>query len=121
MLRRVDGDGLQRVERVHAGLDRHACAERQILLRNDRVVGDDGHVAARVGQHAGGFPGFVLQLKLAGKRQARADSHRHVLFFCQLVRNEMPLGHVLQRQAQIELPRNAQRRKDVVGLVGVGL
>ncbi len=40
-----------------------------------------------------------------------ADSHRHVLFFCQLVRNEMPLGHMLQRQAQIELPRNAQRRK----------
>ena len=28
---------------------------------------------------------------------------------------------MLQRQAQIELPRNAQRRKDVVGLVGVGI
>ena len=30
-------------------------------------------------------------------------------------------GILHQRQAQIELPRNAQRRKDVVGLVGVGL
>ena len=35
MLRRVEGDGLQRIERVHARLDGHTGAERQILLRND--------------------------------------------------------------------------------------
>ena len=78
-------------------------------------------MAARLGQHAGGCPRFVLQLKFAGKGQAGADRHRDVLLLGQLVHNEVALGHVLQRQAQVELPRNAQCGKDIICLMGVRL
>ena len=38
----VDGDRLQRLERIHASFDREPCAQGEVLLRDYRRVRDDG-------------------------------------------------------------------------------
>ena len=120
MLRRVDGDGPERVKRVHARLYGHTGAERQILLRDDRAVGDDRHVAARTAEDAGRFPRLVADLHLGRKVERRADRHAQP-GLCQLVRDQMPLGRMLERQANAEFVGDADGGEDIIRAVRVRL
>ena len=56
MLCRIDGDGLQRQERIHTGFDGQTGTKRQVLLRNDRGVSDDGNLQTGGSQNPGGRP-----------------------------------------------------------------
>ena len=120
MLRRVDGDGPERVKRVHARLYGHTGAERQILLRDDRAVGDDRHVAACTAEDAGRFPRLVADLHLGRKVERRADRHAQP-GLCQLVRDQMPLGRMLERQANAEFVGDADGGEDIIRAVRVRL
>ena len=64
MLSGMNGYGFQSFKLIHPSLDRQACAESKILLRDKGSISNDGNMAAPGRQYARCVPGFVSQLKL---------------------------------------------------------
>ena len=114
----VDGDGLERLKRIHAGLYRETCAQGQILLRDDGRVGDNGYMAAGLTQYAGSDPAFVSEFEFAGVAERRADSE-HYVFFGELIGDQVAFGHVLKGNFHAEFLSDAKGGEEVVCLMGV--
>ena len=72
VLGRIDGDGAECVILVHAGFDGKARAERQVVERRNRCIGDDGNLAAGLCKDAGRIPGLILKLELGSVSKGRA-------------------------------------------------
>ena len=117
-LRRVAGDGRQRVLRVHAGLHRHGRAHGQILNGGLGVVGADGHLHPCPGQKHRIFLGHIHQLRLAPVAHAGSGDDPHP-GLGQQIRHPVGLRPVDDHIVQPEFPADAHRRGDIVRPVGM--
>ena len=116
----IDGDGAECLKRIHARADSHTGAQRKILLRDNGAVRDNGHMASGAAQNARRLPGLVAHLDLRRMSERRADNHAESRL-SQLVRDQVSLRHMLERQPDAELLRNADGRKNIVGAMRMGL
>ena len=123
--RRVQRDGGQRRILVKPLAHGQRRAHRQVLHGDDGMVGHQRELHARRMQNGRGAEALVAQLDLGTVGQQRPEDDRHAAEridpALELGRNQVSLRAVLERDAQVKLLRQAQRREDVVRTVRVHL
>ena len=91
-----------------------------MLQRNDRCVGDDADRQSCAVQNARCRKALVPQLDLALAAERRANKDR-IALLSQLVRDDLTVGAVVERQLEVKLPRDAHGGQNIVRAVRVAL
>lgn len=98
---RINRYGMERGLLLHAGLYGERGTKREIFDRNGGVVGDDCDIKASLREDFIRFKAGMVQFDFAAFTQSRAN-HERIVLFLQEVTDEAALGHMLQRDVDIE-------------------
>ena len=118
MTGRIDRDGLQGGKRIHTGFHSQAGTKGQVLLRNDRGIGNDGDRNTGSGQDPRRGPGLIGQFQLGSIRERWTDRNTDAGFF-QLIYDQVPFRAMLDGDIDIEFFGDTDCRHDIICAVRV--
>lgn len=116
----IYGYGSQRIIMSHALAHGKSRAQRQILDRDNRMVGDYSGLYARFAEHARGCGGGIFELGLAAVADERS-AERLDTGFRESVGNKMTLSAVDNAIIEPELLGDTHGGEDIIGAVGMNM